>query len=100
MILRVRSSRLAVLTFEDTLSTIRDTHSTTVMNKRRFIYEVVLGPDQQDDSLSPLSVLDELALSSGLKAKLAASMTSLDLTYTMITREVSLTKPQIRGNGM
>jgi hypothetical protein len=36
------------------LTTQQNAFNTAVMNTRQYVYEVVIGPNTQDDSVSPL----------------------------------------------
>ena len=76
------------------------TYSNTVMNLRRYVYELVLAPNRLDDSISPMDSFNELISSKDLQNKIKSSISSFDLTYTMIAHELILAKPKIRGNGI
>lgn len=61
-----------------------------------YIYEVVVGPNLLDDSVSPLTTLNSLVNSTYLQGKVASQIPSLDLTYTMTAYELIFAKPRIR----
>ncbi len=53
-VLRVKPDRLSVLTFKQILEDSSVSFSNTVMNSRRYAYELVLAPNRLDDSISPM----------------------------------------------
>ena len=52
--IRVLPSRINILTMSSILTTQQNAFNTAVMNTRQYVYEVVIGPNTQDDSVSPL----------------------------------------------
>jgi hypothetical protein len=55
--IRVLPSRINILTMSSTLTTQQNAFNTAVMNTRQYVYEVIIGPNTQDDSISPLEKL-------------------------------------------
>lgn len=70
------------------------------MNSRRYIYEILLGPNRKDDSVKPIDTFNDFISSTYYQQKLKALIPTLDLTYTMSSFEIILSKPKLRSVGI
>lgn len=91
---------MSVLTVEQILTNISTSHNNQVMNTRRYIYEIVLGPNTKDESIKPIDVFKGFISTATLQAKLLYLKPDLDLTYTMTCYEIIMSKPTIRVNNI
>jgi len=69
-VLRIQSSRISVLTVTSTLANLQTTYQSSVMNNRSYIYDVVIAPDRNDDSVRPIDLLNNFIASTSAKAML------------------------------
>lgn len=46
------------MTVRTLLTTQQSTFSSTVMNVRQFVFDIVVGPNPKDDSVKPLDLLN------------------------------------------
>jgi hypothetical protein len=67
-VLRIKSSRINIISFPP--SNLTSTHQNSVMNNRTYVYEVAIGPDQNDDSIKPIYLLNNFAVSQTLRLML------------------------------
>lgn len=56
-VLRVAAERISVLTIREILITQSSEYDGTIMNDREYVFECVVGPNPEDDSVSPLETL-------------------------------------------
>lgn len=68
------------------------------MNKRSYVYEIVVGPDQKNDITSPLFTLNSFIASSDQRIMLLGFVPQFINSYTMSTREIILAKPRVRNS--
>ena len=66
------------------------------MNTRRYIYDVVVGPNPLDDSIHALDTLEEFATSANMHTQILEFLPGFDDVYTMKVREVIPSKPKFR----
>jgi hypothetical protein len=91
---------MSILTVEQILVNISSSHNNQVMNTRRYIYEIILGPNTKDESIKPIDVFKGFITSTTLQAKLLYLRSDLDLTYAMTCYEIIMSKPTIRVNNI
>ena len=54
------------------------------MNQRRYIYQILLGPNTKDDSIKPIETFRNFINSKDtLQQKMKLLVTSMDMTYIM-----------------
>lgn len=97
-VLRISTNRLYILTITSTLNTLNQSYDSTVMNKRSYIYEIVVAPDLNDDSKKPLDLLNNFAASSTQQQALLQFVSQFISSLTSTTREIVPTKPKVRSN--
>lgn len=97
-VLRIESSRIFILTVTSTLSMLQSQHQSTVMNTRNYIYDVVVAPDRNDDTIRPIDLLNGFIASSSSKAMLKEFIPEFILPYVSTTREIVIAKPKIRNS--
>jgi hypothetical protein len=51
------------------------------MNDRTYIYDIVIGPNQNDDSIKPISILNDFINSNDSKNKVLQSLPNFITTY-------------------
>lgn len=78
---RIRSSRIGILTLPQKLEDLKNTFTSSVMNNRSFVYEVVVAPDTSDDSSKPLDLLNSFVQSASSKAMLLELVPQYITTY-------------------
>jgi len=67
------------------------------MNNRYYIYETIIAPNPQDDSISPISLLNTFKSDSNAKALLLSFIPQFISSYTSTIREIFNTLPRIRS---
>lgn len=67
---RIQQSRISLLTPTQSLTNLQNTFTSTVMNNRSYVYEIVVAPDITDDSTKPLDLLNAFLNSSSDMAML------------------------------
>lgn len=70
-VLRIKNGRIGLLTSPQLISNLSSTYTSTVMNNRSYIYEIVVAPDADDDSTSPISLLNNFIGSDSQKYMLS-----------------------------
>lgn len=56
--LRIVPSRISILTVSTILTAAQSTFSNIVMNTRQYVYDIVIGPNPQDDSIRPIDLVN------------------------------------------
>lgn len=85
-VLRIDVSRISILTIQETLLTSQANYVSSVMNSRSYVYDVILGPNQKDDSVKPLDTLNQFIASTYQIQMLLGFVPQLITAYTMTTR--------------
>lgn len=96
--LRIIPSRINILTVSSILTMAQSTYSNTVMNTRQYVYDVIIGPNSQDDSIRPIDLVNEFSISNDQLKKMAVFLPTFISTYSMSTREIIITTPKFRGS--
>ena len=95
-VLRISADRIFILTMEVIQVTHEGSFVTNIMNERQYEYEIAVGPDSEDDQVSPKELLDEFIDSKSQRDDLEEFLPSFIETYTMSTREIIPTVPEFR----
>ena len=95
-VLRISADRIYILTMEVIQVTHEGSFVTNIMNERQYEYEIAVGPDSEDDQVSPKELLDEFIDSKSQRDDLEEFLPSFIETYTMSTREIIPTVPEFR----
>jgi hypothetical protein len=66
------------------------------MNKRRYIYDLVIGPDPEDDTKNPYIQLTEFKENEELLNKMSDALTCFSKTDPMSVRKIIMSKPKFR----
>lgn len=69
-VLRINSSRVYILTNRQVLTDQKDSYQVSVMNKRLYMYDVLVAPNPQDDSTRPIALLKAFSSDSNAKSML------------------------------
>lgn len=93
---RIKVGRIGVLTVQESLNTLQTTYTSSVMNSRIFVYEIVVAPDIEDDSVRPIDLLSAYTKDYSQKDMLYASMNNYITFYTETIREIISAKPKPR----
>ena len=96
-VLRINPNRMKILTVREKLNSHQDTFIGTVMNIRQYIYNIVIGPNPLDDTISPLSLLDDFVEDEEQHDKIEEFLPDFDRSYVMPVREIILAKPKFRN---
>lgn len=94
--LRIEASRINVMTVRTLLTTQQSAFSSTVMNVRQFVFDIVIGPNPKDDSVKPLDLLNQFKSSDDSMKKMKNFLPSFVSTYTISTREIIMAIPKFR----
>jgi hypothetical protein len=94
---RIQLSRIGLLTSNQTLNTLQSSFSSSVMNNRSYVYEVVVAPDTTDDSITPLDLLNSFIASRSEISMLLQLIPQYVTTYKSQTRPITPTKPSVRA---
>ena len=71
------------------------------MNERKYTYDIIVGPNPLDDSITPITLLDDFVASTDQKNKMKKFLSEFDENYVMKTREIITSKPKFRKrNGL
>lgn len=93
---RIKVGRIGVLTIQESLTTLQTTFTSAVMNSRIYVYEVVVAPDVEDDSVKPIDLLNTHTKDSTQRAMLLSFVPDYITFYTESTREIIPAKPKSR----
>lgn len=96
LVLRINSSRIYILTNKQVLVDQKDTFQVSVMNKRLYIYDILVAPNPNDDSTRPVNLLKGFNEDANAKNMLLEFVPQFLKTYTSQVREVFNTVPKIR----
>lgn len=55
--LRIESDRINVMTMREVLTRQQSQYDSSVMNSRSYVFDIVVGPNSEDDSVSAIDVL-------------------------------------------
>ena len=93
---RIQVSRIGVLTIQSTLNSLQATYTSSVMNTRIYVYEIVVAPDIEDDSIRPIDLLNTYTQDSAQRDMLLSFVPDYITSYTETTREIVPAKPKSR----
>jgi hypothetical protein len=96
-VLSIVPARIYILTPTQILVNEQSTFQASVMNNRYYIYETIIAPNPQDDSISPISLLNTFKSDSNAKALLLSFIPQFISSYTSTIREIFNTLPRIRS---
>lgn len=85
-VLRVPISRMAVLTTQETMNTYSSTYNSTIMNERIYINTIVIAPNPNNETESPIDIVRRLQNDNDTQNKLLALLPSFTKDYTIYTR--------------
>lgn len=93
---RIKASRIGVLTVQETLNALSTTYTSSVMNTRIYVYEIVVAPDVDDDSVKPIDLLNTYTKDNAQRDMLLSFVPDYITFYTETTREIIPAKPKSR----
>ena len=77
---------MKIITIKEKLSVHKSAFVGNVMNTRQYIYDIVIGPNPLDDTISPKAVVDEFVGDDDQIDDLEETLPEFDRSYTMPTR--------------
>ena len=95
-VLSIVPSRIYILTPTQVLATEQSTFQSIVMNNRYYIYDTIIAPNPEDDSISPMDLLKAFNSDSNAKALLLSFISQFIPSYPSTIREIFNTVPKIR----
>lgn len=95
-VLRINSSRIYILTNNQTLAAQQARFTSSVMNQRYYIYDTLIAPDPVNDVVSPKNLLNQFAADANTKNLLAEFVPEYIKSYSSPVREVFNTVPRVR----
>ena len=95
-VLSIVPSRIYILTPTQALATEQSTFQASVMNNRYYIYDTIIAPNSDDDSIAPVYQLTSFNSDSNAKALLLTFIPQFIPSYPSTIREIFNTVPKIR----
>ena len=101
-VLRIAPERMAISTVKAILVFHRDRFEGTIMNERRYVYEILVGPNLYDDSLSVVAMLRQFKKTTEMEEKMSNFVSSYDPTFRKKIREIVpvMSKFRRKNNGI
>ena len=97
IVLKILPERIYILTNTSIPVNLQSTYQSTVMKERAYIYDTLIAPNRNDDSVRPVDLLKTFKNDQSAKDDLKSLVPEYIQTYRSPVRQVFNTVPKIRS---